>query len=111
IWNINATTDTIYSTISSPTQFTVESTIVGCPLLKDTINVDVSIPNVSGGTNQVICLGDSVLLKGSGAETYLWDNNITDDSFFRPLLSGNSVFTVIGTDSIGCNDTASVDIM
>ncbi len=109
-WNTSDVTNSILQTITAPTQFTVESTIAGCPTLRDTMNVNVSIPTVSAGSNQQICLGDSLFLAGTGAATYAWDNSVVDSAFFFPSTIGTTAYTVIGTDSAGCADTASMNI-
>lgn len=110
LWNTLETTNSIETTITAPAQFTVESTIAGCPTLTDTLDVNVSVPAVSAGANQNICLGDTLLLFGTGAVSYTWDNGVLDSLSFVPALSGTTTYTVTGTDTIGCIDIATVDV-
>lgn len=56
----------------------------------------------------VICRGDSVTLNGTGGISYTWSGNINNGLPFSP--SSNSTFTVTGTDSNGCSDTASATV-
>jgi hypothetical protein len=47
-----------------------------------------------------VCLGDSVILYGSGASTYIWNHSVTDSIAFAPSVS--LTYNVIGTDLNGC---------
>ena len=67
-----------------------------------------SIPSVSAGTNQTICLGSNLTLSGSGATTYSWDNVVTDGTAFSPTAT--NTYTVTGTDANGCTATDQVDV-
>lgn len=67
------------------------------------------LPVVDAGTDQVLCTpnGNSpsdVTLNGSGADTYTWDNGVTNGVTFTPP-SGTTLYTVTGTDINGCTDT------
>lgn len=109
VWEGGETTSTIMPTIDSTSQFTVEATIPGCAsTAHDTMEIVVSTPFVNAGMDLGICLGDSIMLAGSGAATYAWDNSVTDSVNFAPVSSMNYIVT--GTDSIGCigMDTISV---
>lgn len=46
-------------------------------------------------------------LTASGAETYSWNNGISDGVAFSPPL-GTTSYTVTGTDGNGCTDTDEV---
>jgi gliding motility-associated-like protein len=48
----------------------------------------------------VICDGDFVTLNGSGANSYVWDNGVTNGQTFSPAQT--TTYTVVGT-SIGCS--------
>ncbi len=52
------------------------------------------VANASAAT---ICAGEEVTLTGSGADSYLWSNGVTDGLAFLPLTSG--YYTVLGTDN------------
>jgi hypothetical protein len=56
----------------------------------------------------VICSGDSVVLNGSGGVSYTWSGNISNGISFSP--DSNSTYTVTGTDSVGCTNTATATI-
>lgn len=77
-----------------------------------TINLTVnSLPVVIVNTvpNDTLCLGDSLVLYGSGASSYAWTGGVTDSATFVPLASTNYIVT--GTDSNGCVNTDTIDIV
>ncbi len=81
----------------------------GCPYSTNaTITVN-SAPTVGAGVDQAVCDGDDVILNGSGAVSYTWDNSVTDGVAFNPAL-GTVVYTVTGTDANGCMDTDDVSV-
>ncbi|MEY3237167.1 MAG: hypothetical protein RI883_1268, partial [Bacteroidota bacterium] len=51
-----------------------------------------------------VCAGASVTLSGGGANTYSWDNGVTNGTAFVPAASGP--YTVTGTSLAGCINTA-----
>ena len=65
-----------------------------------------ALPTVSGGANQTVCAGTSVTLSGSGASTYTWNNGVSNGVFFTP--NNTQTYTVIGTDTNGCQGTDQV---
>jgi gliding motility-associated-like protein len=58
------------------------------------------LPNVIAGNDFISCENDVVVLTGSGASTYVWDNGVTNGVGFTP--AGTATYTVIGTDANGC---------
>ena len=81
----------------------------GCPYSTNaTITVN-SAPTVGAGVDQAMCDGDDVILNGSGAVSYTWDNSVMDGVAFNPAL-GTVVYTVTGTDANGCMDTDDVSV-
>lgn len=65
-------------------------------------------PVINAGNDQSICEGDSTLLSGSGASTYVWDNGIINNNYFIPTI--NTTYTVIGTDNNGCIGTDDMNL-
>ncbi|WP_430404782.1 gliding motility-associated C-terminal domain-containing protein [Fluviicola sp.] len=68
-----------------------------------------ALPAVNAGTNSSICIGGSVTLSGSGAQSYTWNNGATDGVAFNPTM--NQTYTVTGTDANGCVNTDQVDLV
>ncbi|MEN9303002.1 MAG: hypothetical protein RL264_1431 [Bacteroidota bacterium] len=75
-----------------------------------TLNLTINkLLNLNAGTDQVVCKGENVILVASGAETYNWNNGVSDGVAFSPPL-GTTTYTVTGTDGNGCTDTDEVSI-
>lgn len=105
-WNNGVTTAITSVSPTSQTTYTVVGTDAnGC---SNTDAVIVSLappPIVSGGIDRVICSGDSVMLSGSGAMTYTWNNGVVNDVYFQPATT--MTYIVTGTAS-GCSATDTV---
>jgi hypothetical protein len=71
-------------------------------------NVTICNINVSGGNDQSICAGNTAILNGSGAATYVWSNNVQNGAVFTP--TSTQTYTVTGTDANGCYGTDQVTI-
>jgi hypothetical protein len=56
-----------------------------------------------------VCEGTSVQLTASGGDSYLWDNGATSDVVTISALV-STVYVVTGYDSLGCADTAMVNV-
>ncbi|MCD6067268.1 MAG: hypothetical protein K0S33_2094 [Bacteroidetes bacterium] len=63
---------------------------------------------VANANPPMVCTGSALTLTGSGASSYAWISNITDGTAFSPLST--ATYTVIGTDSNGCQNTATVTV-
>jgi hypothetical protein len=75
----------------------------------DQVTVTVNaLPAVNGGADQEICDGTSITLSGSGADTYVWTNSVTNGIAFIP--SSTATYTVTGTDINGCINSDDVTI-
>ena len=93
------------------TTYTVTGTDAdGCSNTDDIVVTVNALPNVNAGSDITICDGNSVTLSGSGANSYSWDNGITDGVAFIPGL-GITTYTVTGTDANGCSNTDQVDVI
>jgi hypothetical protein len=55
-----------------------------------------------------VCFGDTVVLNGQGAETYLWTNGVTDQVAFTPSLT--AYYVVIGTDTNNCSSADTLTV-
>ncbi|MEP7171612.1 MAG: hypothetical protein ABI855_19730, partial [Bacteroidota bacterium] len=96
-----------YVTISSPN---------GCsPTVRDSIYLTVlpiPLPNVSGGSNQSICQGDTATLSASGGVSYLWmpgNDTLSTISVF-PAVTTNYIVFVTDTNGCGNSDTVTVAV-
>ncbi|WP_139134275.1 T9SS type A sorting domain-containing protein, partial [Crocinitomix algicola] len=80
-----------------------------------TASVEVSVvglPDVTASAdNDAICLGQPVTLTGGGASEYEWSPaSITNGTPFVPETAGSYTYTVIGKDSFGCTNEATITI-
>ncbi|WP_157514466.1 LamG-like jellyroll fold domain-containing protein, partial [Mangrovimonas sp. TPBH4] len=88
---------------------------VQCPApstaTSNSISMTVNAPPAVGvnASETQICLGDQVTLSGTGAQSYSWDQGVTDGVAFSPTTT--QTYTVTGTDANGCQNTASIEIM
>lgn len=75
---------------------------VGCTNNDQATLTVYALPNVNAGVDQTICNASPVILAGSGALAYAWDNGVTNATPFFP--SATATYTVIGTDVNGCQN-------
>jgi len=93
------------------TTYTVIGTDVNGCINADQVNVTVyPLPNVDAGLNQFVCEGTQVMLIGSGALNYQWDQGVQNGLPFTPGL-GMTTYTVTGIDLNGCQNTDIVSIL
>ncbi len=112
--SINATSGIINFQNSNPGAYTVTYTTPGtlCPATA-TFNLSIEdFPIVDGGPDQTLCVGTPVILSGSGANSYTWNNGLVDGYPYLPNLGLNE-FTVVGTSNAGCDgyDTVLVSVI
>ena len=74
----------------------------GCDSMVNVNLVVNPLPMVNAGPDIIVCDGDQIALTASGANTYVWDNNVTNGIPFNPA---SGLYTVIGTDINGCIGT------
>ena len=106
-WGTGETTASIPAAPAATSTYTVAATVPGCPsTLADTLEVMVSLPPVAAHAPMVVCAEDEVILYGTGAESFTWNNSVTDSVAFDATVT--TTYVVTGTDSIGCIDTDTV---
>jgi hypothetical protein len=105
----NATSIVINPTSSSTYSVVGTGTTACLPYAFFTPSV-VPLPNVmaNSSTNFTVCPSTQITLTGSGANTYVWSNGVTNGVAF-PSPSATTIYTVTGTDaSTGCSKTNTV---
>jgi gliding motility-associated-like protein len=107
IWWSDGTIN-IDSLVVFPVQSTEYSVIIsdGIGFCTNTFNLQVNNPQISAGQDQQICAGTQFTLTATGADSYNWDNGITNGLPFTFTTEG--YYTVIGTDALGCSNTAAI---
>jgi len=77
-----------------------------------TITITVNpLPTITASASTTtICAGDPVTLTGGGGVSYTWDNGVTDGVPFNPTTTTTTNYTVTGTDTNGCQNTAQISV-
>jgi hypothetical protein len=75
---------------------------VGCTNNDQATLTVYALPVVNAGVDQTICNASPVILAGSGALSYAWNNGVTNATPFFP--SATATYTLIGTDVNGCQN-------
>jgi len=105
-WSGSITNNLAFTPAATLT-YTVSGTDVnGCVNTDDVLVTVNPIPVVNAGLDQTVCIGTSVTLSGSGANTYSWNNSVVNGVAFTPAV-GTLTYTVTGT-SLGCTSTDQV---
>lgn len=75
------------------------------------VSILLNGPSISiNASSTVLCEGDSVILSAIGATTYTWSGAVINGVAFHPP-TGNSTYTVFGTNTLGCSNTATQSII
>ncbi|PKR79756.1 hypothetical protein CW751_13605 [Brumimicrobium salinarum] len=111
--SISSGTGEIDFSNSTAGTYTVTNSIAAsgsCPAVSESFTVTINAaPTVDAGSDQEVCEGTSITLSGNGADTYVWDNGVTDGASFTPGI-GTTIYTVTGTTS-GCENTDQVEVV
>lgn len=105
----NGTTYTPPSTVGTTTYYMTEN-FNGC--ISNAVPVTVTVnplPTVNAGNDQTLCASTPVVLTGSGAVSYTWNNGVTNGQPFTQA-PGSVTYTVTGTNANGCSNTDQVTI-
>jgi hypothetical protein len=109
-WSNGSSSTSITVSPSSTTTYTV-SGIVGSCNGSDSQSIQVSsAPNITiQSPSTTVCNGNSITLTANGGSSYLWSTGQTTASItVSPTV--NTTYTVTGTNSGGCQNTASRNI-
>ncbi len=100
---------------TTPGTFDVTATVMDDKGCTDSAKSKLTIfplPQVNAGTDGIVCLGDSVQLKPTGALSYEWklSNDLGCTSCPQPFAkpSQDNIYYVTGTNEFGCTSTDSV---
>ncbi len=111
VWNTSATTLSITVAPSVSTGYTVTGTDVAGCVNTETISVTVNpLPTLSlTASPSSICAGATSTLTASGANTYLWSTGSSSATLYESP-SVTTMYTVTGTDVVGCVNTETVNL-
>jgi subtilisin-like proprotein convertase family protein len=109
VWDNGVTDNVAFAAMNTTTYMVTGTDANGC---SNTATVTVTVnplPTVvANASSTSVCPADSVILSGSGAVSYTWDNGVIDNMAFLP--SGTMTYMVTGTDANGCMNTSTVTV-
>jgi gliding motility-associated-like protein len=107
-WDNGVNDGTPFNPAVGTINYTVTANLAGCTVT-DQVSVTVHPnPIVNAGSDLIICEGESVILTGSGADSYSWNNGVSDGVLFNPTTT--QVYTLTGTTINGCEGTDEVTV-
>jgi hypothetical protein len=106
----NGVTNNVFFTPSSTNTYTVYGTNT-CGTTSNVITVTVNpLPIITAlASTTAVCIGNTAILSGNGGVSYVWTGGVTNGIAFSP--GSTSTYTVTGTNSNGCQNTASKTIV
>ena len=106
-WDNGVTDGVNFTPLVGNTTYTVTANLDNC-ISTDIVSITVNpLPQVDAGPPLSICEGESAMLNGSGANSYTWDNGVTNGVSFIP--DQTTTYTVTGNSS-GCTATDQVQV-
>jgi len=110
--SINPITGQINLATSTPGAYAITYTTPGnqCPATS-TFNLTIeAFPVVDAGPDLTVCVGKPIILNGSGAISYSWNNGLQNNVPYLPNL-GLTQFVVIGSSNAGCIGIDSINVI
>jgi hypothetical protein len=106
---LNANSNEYEASVSGDFSLALFNADISCVDTSNVLTITVNpLPIVTAGGDQEVCEGLPATLSGGGAQSYSWDNSVVDGVEFTPVST--EIYTVIGTDANGCENTAQVTI-
>tara|TARA_B110000037_G_scaffold112767_1_gene129978 strand:- start:571 stop:3078 length:2508 start_codon:yes stop_codon:yes gene_type:complete len=111
VWDLGVVDGVAFTPDATETYTVTGTGPSGCENTDEVIVTVHDLPDViATASDTEICIGEELTLTGSGADSYEWDLGVTDGVTFTPVDLGTTTYTVIGTDSEGCENAASIDV-
>lgn len=113
VWNNGVTGASLTvqtGTTPSSTSYSVSGTNIatGCSNNDQVVVNVLGLPTVFAGNDQTVCSGDTVVLIGSGAISYSWNNGAVNNSGF--VAQATQTYTLTGIDVNLCQNTDQITI-
>ncbi len=106
-WSPAATNGIPFTQAVGSVTYTVTGTSsAGCVNTDDVVVTVNPLPTVNAGNDVTLCIGQSVTLAGTGANTYSWTAPVQNNVSFSP--TSTTTYTVTGTSLAGCTGTDQV---
>ncbi|MDX1349851.1 MAG: T9SS type A sorting domain-containing protein, partial [Putridiphycobacter sp.] len=106
VWDNGVVNGVSFNPTSAQTYTVTGYNAAGCSAW-DQVNISTIASQISAGPDQLICLGSSTTVQGSGGSNYSWNNGVTDGVPFVPTTT---TYTVTGTGANGCVGSDQVNI-
>ncbi|MFN4951216.1 MAG: T9SS type A sorting domain-containing protein, partial [Flavobacteriales bacterium] len=107
-WNNNVQDGVAFTPNATQTYTVTGIDNNGCSNVASVTVTVNALPVVSANYPISVCIGTPVVLIGSGALTYAWNNNVQNGIGFIP--QSTQVYTVTGTDANGCTDSDQITV-
>ena len=108
-WNLNAKEGQFVKPTTTTTYQVTGTDGNGCKNSDIVVVIVNQLPVVKAkASKELVCKGDQVTLFGEGAQTYTWDNNVTNNEAFVPTKE--FTYTVTGEDANGCSNSAYIGV-
>ena len=109
-WNNGVMNNVAFIPAVGLTEFILTGTDTNGCSTTDTAWVTIdTIPNVYAGPDQSYCDNDSIILIGSNASSFIWDNGVIDGEPFVQAV-GTITYEVTGTNPTGCSNIDQIAI-
>jgi predicted transcriptional regulator len=109
-WSNGSSSTSITVSPSSTTTYTVSGIVGSCNGSDSQLIQVSSAPNITiQSPSTTVCNGNSITLTANGGSSYLWSTGQTTASI-TVSPTANTTYTVTGTNSGGCQNTASRNI-
>ena len=105
-WNQNVANGVPFTPATNGTYLVTGFNANGCSQWDET-NVTLGQLSINAGQDLSVCPGDTVTLSASGAQTYTWNNSVSNNQAFVVNQSGTYIAT--GIDG-SCTDTDTLQI-
>jgi hypothetical protein len=105
-WNQNVSNGVPFTPTTNGTYLVTGFNANGCSQWDET-NVTLGQLSINAGQDLSVCPGDTVTLSASGAQSYTWNNSVTNNQAFVVNQSGTYIAT--GVDG-SCTDTDTLQI-
>ena len=106
-WNNGVINGAPFTSPIGTTQYLVTANLNNC-ISTDAVSITVNpIPIVNAGPDLAVCEGESVTLTATGANTFAWNNGITNGVSFIP--NQTTVYTVVGSSN-NCSATDNLTV-
>ena len=108
-WNLGVQDGVAFTPALGSTTYTVTADLNDCIATSQVTVIVHPLPNIGAGVDTELCTGTSFVLNGTGGVSYVWSDGFVNGQSLTPAL-GVHVYSVVGTDANGCQNSADVTV-